>query len=97
MAELAQYVRGETDSIDDLAVHGDPTEWLARYLDVIGECWQQRSGVDVTMLNGLLPDQGGVLRSPTDLRRDEGVPEELKDICERVDLAVRQGLLSTGC
>jgi hypothetical protein len=95
VADLAGFVREGAAVIDELAVHGDPNEWLARYLDVIGECWERRSGVDPSMLSKLLPDQEGVLRSPTELRRDLSVPEELKEICEHVELPVRQGLLST--
>src|SRR5439155_20895561 len=47
------------------------------------------------VLDRLLPNQEAGLCSPPELRRDAGVPEELKDICNMVGLDSRSGLLST--
>jgi hypothetical protein len=91
---LSGYVREGAVEVGELRVLGDPNDWLARYIDVVSECWEQRSGIETRVFEGLLPNQNGLLCSPHDLRRDAGVPEELKDICQEVGLDVRGGLLS---
>ena len=91
---LGRYVRNDVDNIRDLHVNGEPHEWLASFIDVVGECWKARGGIDKEVLEGLLPNQKGELCSPDDLRRDAGVPEELKIICEAVGLDLRTELLS---
>lgn len=98
---LASWVRGDTAEgseaaeISELRVIGDKIDWLARYLDVVGECWHNRGGTDSEILRSLLPNQRGALCSPEKLRRDGGIADELKDICEAVGFDVRAGLLST--
>ena len=94
--ELSKWVGGEADTLDDLKVDGDAKEWIARFLDVTGECWKKRSGVDPTVLHGMLPDQNQRLRSPSDLNRDGGVPDSLKDICADIGLDIRSQLLLGG-
>ena len=91
--ELRKWAKGEADTLADLRVAGDPKQWIAHFLDVIGECWENRSGVDPTVLHGMLPDQNQRLRSPSDLNRDNGIPDSLKDICAKVGLDVRGQLL----
>jgi hypothetical protein len=97
---LAGWVRGtesadtEAAEISELRVTGDKIDWLARYIDVIGECWQNRGGIDASILRKMLPNQHGILCSPEKLRRDEHVSEGLKEICSAVGLDVRSGLLS---
>jgi hypothetical protein len=39
---LAEWVGDEAETLEELRVEGDKTEWLARYLDVVGECWGKR-------------------------------------------------------
>ena len=41
----------------------------------------------------MLPDQNRHLRSPSDLNRDLGIPESLKDICSDIGLDIRSRLL----
>ena len=91
--ELPNWVKGEADSIDDLKVDVDAKQWIAQFLDVTGECWKQRSGVDLTVLQGMLPDQNRRLRSPSDLNQDNGIPDSLKDICADIGLNIRGQLL----
>ena len=94
--ELANWVKGEADMLDDLKVDGDAKQWIAHFLDITGECWKKRSGVDLTVLHGMLPDQNQRLRSPSDLSRDSGVPDALKDICTDIGLSIRSQLLLDG-
>lgn len=91
---LATYVRGDASTIADLRVSGDACDWLARFIDVVGECWKRRDGIERTVLAGLLPNQRGDLCSASDLRRDVGVSEELKDVADAVGLYLRRVLLS---
>jgi hypothetical protein len=95
VAVLGRSVQHEAAKLVQLKIDGDRLAWLARYIDVVGECWQRRGGVDPSVLEGLLPNQVGVLCTARELRRDVQVPEELKKICETTGLKVRQGLLST--
>ena len=94
--ELAKWVRGEADTLDELKVDGDAKQWIAQFLDITGECWKKRSGVDLEVLQGMLPDQNNNLRSPPDLSRDSGIPDVLKDICADIGLDIRSQLLLGG-
>ena len=94
--ELPKWVRGDSDTLEDLKVDGDAKRWIAHFLDVIGECWKSRSGVDLTVLDDMLPDQNQRLRSPSELNRDSGIPDSLKDICSRIGLNIRSRLLLGG-
>jgi hypothetical protein len=90
---LAEYVRGDAVTLDELKVSGDRLEWLAKFLDIVGECWSKRSGVDASMLAGILPDQNKRLRSTSELSIDDGVSEELKDICAEMGYDFRSEVL----
>jgi len=74
-------------------VRTDSLEWLKDFLDVVGECWSKRSGVDISIIAGLLPDQNKRLRSPADLALDSGISEQLKDICLAMGFDVRSQIL----
>jgi len=47
----------------------------------------------VPLLEYLLPDQNGRLKSPANLQRDGGIPDELKDIAVGIGIDVRAQLL----
>ncbi len=94
--ELPRWAKGEAGTLEDLKVDGDPKRWIAHFLDVTGECWKNRSGVETTVLHGMLPDQNQRLRSPSDLNRDNGIPDSLKDICADIGLDIRNQLLLGG-
>lgn len=94
--ELAKRVRGGADTLDKLQIDEDAQQWITLFLDIIGECWRNRSGIDSTLLQGMLPDQNRRLRSPLELKRDDGVPDSLKKICDGIGLDIR-GQLLLGC
>jgi hypothetical protein len=93
VSDLAKYVREEAELLDQLQVTGDPKKWLAKFIDIVGECWSKRSGVEIAVLAGMLPNQNQHLCSPKELSRDSGVPERLKDICTNMGYDVRSQLL----
>jgi hypothetical protein len=91
---LPKYARDEARSLQGLRIEkGRPLEWLAGYLDVVGECWSRRSGIDLSVLSGMLPNQNAELCSPEELKRDDGIPEQLKHICAEIGFDVRGQLL----
>ena len=94
--ELSRSAKGEADTLEGLKVDGDPKRWIAHFLDITGECWKRRSGIDPTVLHGMLPDQNQRLHSPSDLNRDGGISGSLKDICAAIDLDIRGQLLLSG-
>jgi hypothetical protein len=94
LSSLAEWVRDdEADELDKLHVKDDKTEWLASFLDIVGECWSKRTGVELSVLAELVPDQNRRLRSPSALHRDVGVSAALKDICGDIGHDVRGKLL----
>jgi len=96
VADLAEQVRGDAERLEEVGVQGDPQGWLAGFLDIVGECWRRRSGVDLSPLRGLIPNQNEYLRSPQQLKRDQGVAEQLKDICTTMRFDIRDELLLNG-
>jgi hypothetical protein len=93
VSDLAEAVRDEATTLAQLQVEGDPAEWLAGFLDVVGECWSNRKGVEPAVLAELLPDQNQRLRSPSELNRDGGISPALKDICRALGQDIRSRLL----
>jgi hypothetical protein len=96
MSDLAASVRRGAETLDQLKVTGDHKLWLARFLDVVGECWRSRAGIDISVLGGLLPNQNGQLCSAEHLMRDGGVSEKLKEICVGMGLDLREQLFLSG-
>jgi hypothetical protein len=93
LGSLAEWVREEAKELEELHLEGDKTEWLARFMDVVGECWGKRTGVELSVFAELTPDQNGRLCSPQALHRDVGVSAALKDICKVIGHDVRGKLL----
>ena len=91
--DIAEWVKGDADTLDKILVEADAKQWMTLFLDITGECWANRSGVDLTVLRDILPDQNQCLRSPSELSRDLGVPDSLKDICSDIGLDIRSQLL----
>ena len=96
VAKLAEWVRGNAERLEELEVQGDPQGWLANFVDIVGECWRERSGVDLSPLDGMIPNQNQYLRSPSKLKRDQGVTERLKGICTSMGHDICDQLLLNG-
>lgn len=91
IAKVASLV-GEASSVDGLQqrlVSGAGLSWLVSLLDLALDAGE------TGLLDGhnLLPTQGGGLRRRPEVRRDEGISEELKDIAEAFGLEIRDELL----
>jgi hypothetical protein len=93
VSSLADWIRGGAEGLDKVRIEGDKAEWLAKFLDIVGECWSKRTGVELSVLADLMPDQNRHLRSPDALHRDVGVSNALKDICKAIGHDVRGKLL----
>ncbi|MCY4399768.1 MAG: ATP-binding protein [Gemmatimonadetes bacterium] len=83
---------GDASSVDGLQerlVSGAGQSWLVSMLELALDAGE------TGLLDGhnLLPTQGGGLRRRPDIRRDEGISEELKDIAEAFGLEIRDELL----
>ena len=92
--DVAEHARAE--SVDDLKVEDQAMDWLASFMDIVGECWRASGGrVELSALDGLMPNQKGRLCSPDELQRDCDVSERIKDICADLGIEVRRILLST--
>lgn len=92
LATLAKYVRDDAERIEDLQVRCDKREWIARFLDVVGECSVGR-GINTELLEKLLPNQRGALVPLKSLKRDGGIPESLKEIADSIECGVRSRLV----
>ncbi len=91
LAKVARRVAdAETMQSLQLKVAGrDGLAWLVSLLELIWDA-QETGLLDE---HELLPSQGGTLRKRSELRRDMGISEELKDIGDALGLAVRETLL----
>jgi len=96
VAKLAESACGDAQTLEQLRVQGDSHEWVAIFLDIVGECWSKRTGTDLSALEGMIPNQNLRLCSPADLMRDEGVSKRLKDICAGMGYDIRDRLLLRG-
>ena len=96
VAKLAEWARGDAETLDQLKVKGDAQEWLASFIDIVGECLNKRGGIDLSALDGIVPNQNQTLCSPGVLKRDSGVSKRLKDICGDMGFDVRKKLLLGG-
>ena len=96
VGELVRGVRGDATTLDTLGVRGDPLLWIARLIDLVGEWENIHTASHPKLLEGILPDQTGALRSAEALALDGGVDADLKDLIERIGQPVKTRLLETG-
>lgn len=92
LKELTDWIKNKADSIDDLPVHGDHLQWLAR-LFLLASDMNDQNVQD--MVNGLLPDQYGTFHSTKNdwLYGDAGISTEIKDIAATIGDDLREQLL----
>ena len=95
LEDIAAHLRNVGGLLDKLPISGDKNDWLVSFLDVIGECWTEMKGEHPAALDGLLPDQLGILRGHKELLRDAGIPESLKDIAHSLGIEIREKLFET--
>ena len=91
LRELTEWVGEGCDSTADLTISGDPFRWLADLFLLVSDLPEHVNAVP--FLNGLVPDQHSRLRNARDLRFDEGISEQLKDIADTASIDLRSTLL----
>ncbi|MEK7280787.1 MAG: hypothetical protein AAB037_00340, partial [Chloroflexota bacterium] len=93
---LADCVRDDVTTLGELKVSEDKKEWLVSFLDIVGECWNKRKGIEPEVLENILPNQNLKLCSPTKLVRDINISEPLKEICKDAGQDIRDRLFIGG-
>ena len=91
LRELTEWVREGCKSMADLTISGDPFQWLADLFLLVSDLPEHVN--PIVFLNGLVPDQHSQLRNARDLRFDEEVSEQLKDIADTISMDLRSTLL----
>lgn len=91
LTEIAKTARNGAANLDDLKVTTARLEWLARFLNVVGEVAGQHNCTAI--LTSLIPDQNRSLKSPAVLWRDEGIRDGLKKIAANIGHDVRSRLV----
>jgi hypothetical protein len=91
LTDIADAVRRETTTLEDLKITTEPLSWLTRFLNLVGQVVGQHNCAAI--LTNLLPNQNKTLKSPVSLLRDMGIKKELKDIALVVGRDVRSRLL----
>lgn len=91
LRELVGWVKGDSRTVSDLRIDGDPFEWLADLLLLVANLPEDINKRQ--FLNGMLPDQKSELRGTIDLRFDGGISDDVKDIAAAVGIDLRANLL----
>ncbi len=92
LTNIADAARGDARKLTDLRTKVPALTWLAAFLNLVGQIAAKHNCTNI--LTNLLPDQNHTLKSPSALKRDDGVAEELKRISAVIKLDVRGQLLS---
>ena len=93
LRELVESVRARCRAVSDLPIAGDRFEWLADLLLLISGLPEEVN--KRPFLNGMMPNQHSQLRNAGDLRFDDGISEDVKDIAHTAGIDLRSGLLHT--
>ena len=89
--ELTSRIRSASGSIGGLPIDGNPFHWLASLVLLVAELEGDYN--PGSLVDGLVPDQHGQLRNARDLRIDDSIPEEIKDIAQDAGIDLRSQLL----
>ena len=91
LEELTDWVKKKGQVITDLPIRDNPFKWLADLFHLTANLPDR---VNVRpLVNRLMPDQHSKLRSLNDLRIDDGISDEIKDIADAVGIDLRSKLL----
>ncbi|MCB9745627.1 MAG: hypothetical protein H6741_21655 [Alphaproteobacteria bacterium] len=93
LAELGAHVASRAKSLMELDALVGCESWLVSWFDLVGRLWAEEGTNSELLVDGLIPDQEGRLRKVGQLKQDEQVPSQLKDIAERIDLPLRRELV----
>ena len=90
---VAQLISGagSVENLQQQLASGGSLQWLLSLLRLL----QDAGDTGLFDEHNLLPSQSGRLRRRSDLRRDESISDELKDIADAFDLDIRNELLNT--
>ena len=91
VAQLISDAAGSVEDLQERLAGSESLTWLISLLRLI----QEVGDTKLFDKHNLLPSQAGRLRRRADLRRDEGISDELKDIAEAFGLDIRNELLNT--
>jgi hypothetical protein len=91
LAEIAEAVRDGAAALKDLKTSKEQLPWLIRFLELVGQLAEEYNCSEI--IDNLLPNQNGKLRSPTALLWDGGISTRLKDIACSIGRDVRARLL----
>ena len=94
LRELVELVSAGCRTVSDLPIAGDRFEWLADLILLISGLPEEVNKRQ--FLNGMMPDEHSQLRNAGDLRFDDGISEDVKDIAETAGIDLRSGLLHVG-
>ena len=94
LRELVELVSAGCRTVSDFPIAGDRFEWLADLILLISGLPEEVNKRQ--FLNGMMPDEHSQLRNAGDLRFDDGISEDVKDIAETAGIDLRSGLLHVG-
>ena len=93
LTELTNWVKEKGQTISDLPISNNPFKWLADLFLLIAVADLPESVNVRPLVNRLVPDQHSKLRSLNNLRIDDGISDEVKDIADAIGIDIRSNLL----
>ena len=93
LTELTDWVKEKGQTISDLPISNNPFKWFADLFLLIAVADLPESVNVRPLVNRLVPDQHSKLRSLNDLRIDDGISDEVKDIADAIGIDIRSNLL----
>ncbi len=91
LKELTEWVKESCQSIADLPISENPFKWLADLFLLVSDLPEHIT--PIPFLNGLVPDQRSQLRHAKEIRLDDSISEQVKEIADSVAIDLRSELL----